>query len=713
MREEESLDPKLLASVLLNHRWQILLATALVLIPAVIATLLQQKLYSATALLQIDPEPMQLLPDKNMDVPRPAFDVFMRTQEQVLNGPTLLARVAQRLASEPGGAAMEHEVSELFKRYSAGRLEGTQLLTVRYLAPEPQLAARVANMFADEFIKLQFETQQTSRDNARQLLQRDLSRVEEQIQVLERELVVYSQKHAVEGARPDRRGLADERLTALSGNTLTSETELATTTARVEALESASLTNYPETLMTEVLRSRLSELLQAERELTALRTNFGENWPAVVQKRDEIGVVREQIDREKATVLEQARAQARLEQQTAEAKLRSARAARADQEGRVNRLQNASPQYNILQRNVETNRKLYEGLLERLKQLSVAPGMDLASARVIEPAIPDKTVASPRILWNAFLALVLGLALGVSVVLARDYWTNSFSTVEEVEHVTTLPVLAAIPMLRSPSAGRLSSLASVASVASTLWLGKSARDDDSPSLVPAPDDSGGRVSLGTDFGSAEAVRSLCASLLLSRSEQPPRVVVVTSALPGEGKTTISLELGRALAESGARTLLVEGDLRRPQLAQTFGIGMEGGLSLFLAGHSPQVTVHATPVAGLSVVSAGPAAPNPMALLNSVKLDVFVREMASAFQFVIIDTPPAVALADARVFGTKADGVVLVVRAGRTSRVSLRRACALLEHSGCVMLGAVINAVDTQHMHPSYYGYGYDYRPNAT
>ena len=223
-----------------------------------------------------------------MDVPRPVFDVYMRTQEQVLNGTTLLSRVAQRLASEPGGAAMEREVSNLFRHYQAGRLEDTQMLSVTYLAPEPEVAARVANMFADEFIKLQFETQQTSRDNARQLLERDLGRVEEQIQVLERELVVYSQHHAVEGARPDRRGLADERLDAISSNTLSAETEVATTTARVESLESASLTNYPETLMTEVLWSRLSALLQLEHELTALRTNFGENWPAVVQKRDEI-----------------------------------------------------------------------------------------------------------------------------------------------------------------------------------------------------------------------------------------------------------------------------------------------------------------------------------------------------------------------------------------------------------------------------------------
>jgi len=705
--EDPPIDASLIVALLFQQKWQVLLVAALVLIPTVVVTLLQERLYSATALLQIDPEPMQLLPNGNVDVPRPPFDVYMRTQEQVLFGPTLLARVGERLAEKGVDPAMAQEAPALERRYASSRLEGTQMLTVRYLAPNPQVAANVANLFADEFIRLQFESQQESRDNARELLERDLRRVEEQIQSSERELVAYSQQHAVEGARPDRRNLADDRLVALSSRILEIESELVSTTARVDALQTASVTDFPDTLMTEVLRSRLSTLLQLERELTALRTTFGESWPAVVQKRDEIAVVREQIDREKTAVLEQARSQARLEQLTAQGKLTSIRSARVDQEGRVNQLQNSSIQYNILQRNVETNRKLYEGLLERLKQLSVAPGMDLASARVIERAIPIDTVASPRILWNVFLALVLGVALGVSVVLARDYWINSFSTVEEVEHVTTLPVLAAIPLLRQPATGSRSLLARAASA---LRLGGTTENAGPSELVPAGPDRAGRVSLGTDFGSTEAVRSLCASLLLSRSERPPRVVVVTSALAGEGKTTVSLELGRALAESGARTLLVEGDLRRPQLASEFGIGPEGGLSLFLAGLSQGVTVHDTSQEKLSVVSAGPATPNPMALLSSGQLDVFIREMASTFQFVIIDTPPAVPIADARLFGAKADGVVLVVRAGHTSRLSLRRVCAVLDDAGCTMLGAVINAVHGSGMRSSYYGYGYDYKP---
>ncbi|HET6496913.1 MAG TPA: polysaccharide biosynthesis tyrosine autokinase, partial [Thermoleophilia bacterium] len=597
IREDDALDARHLASLLLKRKWHVVFVMMLVVVPAVVATLLQQKLYSATTFLQVDPEPMQLLPNGNVDVPRPVFDIYMKTLEQILNGTTLLSRMERRLTSDAGAPGMAQESSMLTRRYSAARLENTQMLRVTYLAPQPEVAAKIANMFADEFMRLQFEGLQSSRDNARLLLERDLAKAERQIQLSERELVLYSQQHEVEGARPDRRSLADDRLVAIAGQTFLAETEVATARARVQSLESASIVPFPATLMNDVLSSRLSAMLQLEHELTALRTTFGENWPGVVQKRDEIAKVREQLDREKETVLEQARAQAAMDLRAAQAKLQSATSSRTNQEGRVNELQTASVQYNILQRNVETNRKLYEGLLERLKQLSVAPGMDLGSIRVIEPAIPDSTVASPRLLWNGFLAVFLGLALGVSFVLGHDYWTNAFSNIEDLENFSLLPVLGAIPLVRPRSGGRLSSMAAA------LRFGSGGQAD-SPSLLPAPSGSGGRIALGADAESAEAVRSLCASLLLSKSERPPRVVVVTSALPGEGKTTISAELGRALAESGARTLLVEGDMRRPQLSHLFGVDMEGGLSLFLAGQSPEVTVHATSLDGLSVVSAG-------------------------------------------------------------------------------------------------------------
>jgi polysaccharide biosynthesis transport protein len=262
--------------------------------------------------------------------------------------------------------------------------------------------------------------------------------------------------------------------------------------------------------------------------------------------------------------------------------------------------------------------------------------------------------------------------------------------------VTVLPVLAMVPLMSEASRGRLARLGA------GLGFNRPSRPEPSTALTSGRES--GRLDFGRHPVGAEAIRSLCASILLSRSERPPRLLVITSALPGEGKTTVATELGRALSESGARTLLVECDLRRSRLAEAFGVGEAGGLSLFLSGHIAKVTVHQTPHENLFVVAAGPAAPNPVALLNSDKMSAFLREMASSYQFVIMDAPPVLPMADARVLGAKADGVVLIVRAGSTSRSLLRRVRSVLDASGASVLGAVLNGVDVRDIDSSYYSY---------
>jgi capsular exopolysaccharide synthesis family protein len=698
-REDESLDVRRLVLLLLRRKWQVLLVTALIVGPAMIATALQQRLYRSTALLQVDPEPVQVLPYRGFEVPRADFELHMTTQEQVLTGPTLLSRVAARMEQGPDAALLAPEVAALKWRVSVQRLHNTQVFALSHMAARPEVAAKVANLFAEEYIKLQFQGQQEARERARRLLERELAQAEKQVQTSEEQLVAYAQSHDVAGARPDQSGLADQKLASLAAQMNTADSDIIAAEARVSALRSASIAQFPETLLTPLITARMSALLQLEHDLTALRTSYGENWPAVVQKRNEIALVREQLDRQKAATLAQALEQALMEQRTAQRKRSALEAAKSQQEQLVSALQGASIEYNILRRNVDTYRKLYEGLLERLKQMSVVPGMDLGGFRVIEPALADDTVASPRVWWNFFLASVLGLALGVCLVLAHDFWRNSLSTVEDVEHVTVLPVLAAIPAVRQAAPRGLWS-----SLRPARWLGVPAAAEPSTSLVATARSPDGQTALVGSPACAEAVRTLCASILLSRSERPPRVLVVTSTMPGEGKTTLAIELGRALAESGARTLLVECDLRRSRLGTWLGVGEEGGLSLMLSGHVPMARIHATPKEKLFMVAAGPSVPNPVALLSSDRMTAFLEDMSSSFHFVILDAPPVLPMADARVLGAKADGVVLVVRAGRTSRNHLKRVCSVLESSGSRVLGAVLNGVDLRDMDASYYGY---------
>lgn len=696
---DESLDIRRLVWLLWRRRWHIVAVWALVFVPATVATLMAETLYRGTTLLQVNVDAVRVLPYQDVSTPTvPSNYLFMMTtQEQVLAGPSLEARVAARLREHPE-PAVALEADRVGRRKEIAQVPNSQVFRIGYLAPSPEVAAQVANLYSEEYIKARFESSQETRQQARQLLERELATLEARVQESEKELVAYAQAHNMYRNESGQGDLAQDKLAMLARQVIEAEADVFATQSKLDTLQRATLQDFPKSLETELLSSRRSTLLQLEHDLTALRASFGENWPAVRQKRDEIAVVRQQLERERASVLEQSREQAALDVRAAENRRRRLAAAKSEQERLVVDLQKASVQYNILRREVETNQKMFEGILARLREAGITPGMELGDVHVLERARPDPTVARPNVRWNLLLASVLGLSLGVCLVMVNDFWRGSIATLEDLEQVSALPVLTTVPELK---AARLRH-APESGLVVTRALGA----DDEAQARPG---AGARADLSRVPEGAEAIRSLCAALLLSQSSRPPRIVAVTSAAPGEGKTTVAVQLARALAETGARTLLVECDLRRPAFGEEFGITAEGGLSLFLAGHMARPTVHSTSIGTLFVIGAGPTAPNPVALLNSDRMTKFLHAMADAFSFVIVDTPPAAPMADARVIGAKVDGVLIVVRAGRTPPKALRRVQLALEQTGANVLGTVLNGAEGDHL--SAYGYyGRDDQP---
>ncbi len=707
--EDHALDARRLFRVLLDRKWEIAAVAGLVFIPVAMATYSAERLYRSSALVQVDPEPLQVLPYREIDLPRsgPNYELFMRSQEQLLTGPTILERLASRLATEPDADALRTESPQLQARLSMRRLPETQMLMLAYVSPQPDVAARVANLYAEEYIKLHFETRQQTRIKARELLERELQDLEQRLQLSEKELVTYAQTHGIES--PDRgASLVQEKLSTVASQLSQAEADVFAAQTRVDATRRASTTEFPESLVSPVISGLVARLAQLEQDLAVLLTRFGENWPAVIQKRTEIQSARDQLAQEQAAALARAREQAALELATAENRRKLLASALTEQRDLVSRLDAASIQYNILRREVETSRKMYEGLLERLKQTSVTAGMEFGGFHIVEPARPARQLDSPKVVWNLSLGLLLGLALGVCVALARDYWDTSISTVEEIESLTVMPALGAVPFVAALAPPRG-------------LLGRRRRHP--AETTPRATDAAGPIdalvagalgtpvlgSLGASPESAEAIRNVCASILLSRSGRPPRVLMVTSAVAGEGKTTLVSALGHALADGGARTLLVECDMRRPGFGAVFGTTSEAGLSLFLAGHEEAApAIHPTAHRNLSVVSAGPSAPNPPALLNSDRLKAFLAEMTTSYQFVILDAPPVLPIADARVLAPLVEGVVLVVRSGMASKHLVRRAAALLEDTGASLLGAVLNGAELRKAAGADYRYYKDY-----
>jgi capsular exopolysaccharide synthesis family protein len=311
--------------------------------------------------------------------------------------------------------------------------------------------------------------------------------------------------------------------------------------------------------------------------------------------------------------------------------------------------------------------------------------------------------SSPKVLWNLGIAAILGLSLGICLILLLDTWDTSITNLEEAERLSALPILGGVPLIRGARATALLVSPSAPAAEANGPAGASA--------VLSLSASGGVKALPVrtrptlPFELTEAMRGICASILLSRSDARPRIISVTSATPGEGKTTVAAHLGNAFAEAGLKTLVVEADLRKPDLSRQFGVNGSEGLSLYLAGLvAPTARILETSIPNLSIAPGGPVPPNPAALLHSERLSTFLQMAVAEYQVVIVDTPPLLSVADARIIGTKSDGVVLVVRAGHTARNLVRRARQLLQGSHVPVLGMVLNAWRPDRIERSHYRY---------
>jgi len=439
-----------------------------------------------------------------------------------------------------------------------------------------------------------------------------------------------------------------------------------------------------------------SKLLQAEQELTDLLTKFDDNWPAVRHKREEVRFVKEQIRREKQQLLTEAIEQAEAESRAVERKYDKLAKSRSEQESLVERLSEASVQANILKREAETNQEMYNALMERLKQTSVTAGLEFGNIHVIEAGKPDYSVFSPKTWWNLSLGLLFGLALGVCLAFVLDFWDQSISSIQQLEDRMAIPALGSVPLVPKLAAanGHHKRLRGGNGVESTSLALTEVKHANGTALTPA---------------AREAFRALCASILLSDSAVP-RTILVTSAVPGEGKTTMVEYLGKAFAESGAKTVLVELDMRKPKLSDRLHLeetdGAQGA-SLFLAGHGSKASapIVATATTNLFLLPAGPKPPNPIALLSSERLTDLLAHLKSEFRFVLIDSPPILTVADARVIGPKVDGVVLVAQAKKTPRELIDRARTQIMNAGARMLGCALNGVESENgFYPYYHRY---------
>jgi capsular exopolysaccharide synthesis family protein len=341
-------------------------------------------------------------------------------------------------------------------------------------------------------------------------------------------------------------------------------------------------------------------------------------------------------------------------------------------------LQDRAIQYNILKREWETNKGLYSGLLERMKEVGVAAGIERDIGAIIDRALVPGAPFAPSLRGNLMKAVLLGLIGGIGLALLLNLLDNTVRDPEEVERLVQLASLGLVPKIDPKG---------LSSEVPMEMLSYAAR--------------GQSVS--------EAFRSIRTSLMFATPGGAPNVLMVTSAAPAEGKSTTVVNLGSVLAQTGASVLLVDGDLRKPRLHTVFKVPRGPGLTEYLVRGASEGHFYPTPVDNLSVLTAGTPPPNPAELLSSNALDRLLEELSDRFDYVILDSSPVMGLADPVVLSTKVKGVVLVSAAGKVSRGALREAVKRLRAVDAPLVGSVLNMVQPHSSEYTYYNkYYYNY-----
>jgi len=716
--------------VLRRRKWLIAAVTATVLAAAAVQSYTTTPLYTASAQIQIDLETPNILPYQDVSQ-TPAFyykETYQQTQHRILQSKILALRVVRKLNLAEDPAFLQkaspgvlrkivpmvvgtvtsllpsrNRASELkdepaatapkendYAAVLAGGItvtpdKGTRLVTVSYSSPDPVLASKIVNTLAEEYIEHNFETRFRAATMATDFLQKELDQLKIKVEQSDEALLQYAREHGiVETGEHGRESIVLQKLADLNAELTKVQADLISKSVQFETARNATVQNFPEVLKSPALQALEARLSESRQKLANLSARYGPEYIEVTQARQEIFELENQLAKEKRETLERVRSEYEL----ARAHFESISAALEQQKQLANKLNEDSIQYHILKREVDTNKQLYEGLLQRLKEAGVSAGLKSSNIHVVERADVPKHPSTPVHNRNLALGLLLGLMLGVGLAFGIDYFDNTVKTPDELEQFVAVPALGVIPTINEINVSSRKSL--ISSIAN----GKE------QSIVPY---------VSPRAAVWEAYRSLRTSILLSHSGKPPRTLLVTSALPGEGKTTTAINTAIVLAQTGARTLLIDLDMRKPEVGRKFGLNGKQGMSIFLSGNSDLSSqIIETSYDNLYVIPAGPQPPNPAELVGSERWSKALGLLSEYFQYVVIDSPPVLSVADPVILSTKVDGVIIVVHAGKTAREAVRKARTTLAGVGATVLGAMINNVDLDNGHYSYY-YKYYYR----
>jgi capsular exopolysaccharide synthesis family protein len=668
-----------------------------------VVNLLMRPVFEPTARLEIDPPGSEPFSARDQLNAQSDDQDYFNTQSQILKSDELAIAVIRSLkldresdmvdpaaadqATRPGnetspsGIQLTHRdsiaLAELQRRLVVNRVINTRLVEVSFTSHDPLLAAKVTNAAVDLFIDRNFKTRYQATIQASEWLSGQLSDLRQKVERTNQALVDYQKKNGIVDIDENHNPVS-EKVIELNRQLVQAQADRIQLEAEAKMVASGNADSLPEMRDNTLLQTLTQKYVESRAQLADALTILGENNSNVKRIGSQVAEFKAQLASERQRVINELR----MRYSAAVGREQLMSRAANEMETIVNNTNEKMIRYKALKDDAQTNRQLYNDLLARLKEAGISAGLKSSNMRVVDRARVLDAPTGPHRLRNIVLGVVLGLVGGVALALLKETLDTTMHTAEDVMQWTGLVSLGSFPFIRPLNGNRQR-------LRLPVRVGR-----------PVAENNGNTVSAWRVFldrpksVEAEAVRSLRTSIMLARPGKAPRVILVASSSPWEGKTTVAVNLALALAQQ-ARTCLIDADLRRPSVARTFGFSRESGLSSVLVGSEPLDAVlrSVAGVPNLAVIVAGAVSPNPAELVASQPMYGTVRAARERFEFVVLDSPPIVPFSDARALSAFADGVILVARAGFTTRQALTKAAQVLTAVNAPVLGAVVNGAN--------------------
>jgi len=673
---------------------------------------MMKPLYKSTVTIKIEKENPNILAFKDIVNLERMEDDYYQTQYKMLKSRNLAKRVIRSLSlntnpefvpdlQKKGSKAdnrllkqdkpLEDDgissglIDSFINKIDVSPLQKSRLVNVSFTSYDPQLSAKVANAIGESFIGLNIESKFEATYQARIWLEKQLEIMKAKVEQAEEKVNEYAAKMGIiflqkdtsgEGKGTDSENIITKKLSELSTELTTATSERIGKEAIYREISSGDPESGSVVMSNPIIISLKKDYAALDSEYNEQLKIYKPDYPKMVRLKEHINQIKNKIDLETQRVI----LSVKKDYGIAVKRENNLKAAFEAQKREALDLNQSAIQYQILKREADTNKELYNGLLQRLKETGVSASLTASNIQVLDRAEVPKAPFKPRKTMNIMLSIIVGLLGGIGLAFFTEYLDNTIKTPEDIEKKVYLPPLGLVPQYTNT--GNNGALQKVEYIAH----------------------SDGRSPI------SEAYRSIRTFLLLSTGGKPPRVMAVTSPARDEGKTTTVINTAISLTKSDVKVLIIDADMRKPRLHHIFDLDNTVGLSAFLSGNVEfgDGLIKESDIQNLDIITSGPIPPNPAELLSSYRLTDLIHSLYPLYNFIIIDTPPVMGISDPLIVGSQADGVIMVVKSGKTPKEAAQEARRMLEGVNAKILGVVLNSVSQSNMRYSYYYNYYRY-----